>query len=178
MLIQPTVGRLTRLFQQTQLLIIALKRFLKRANQGVDSLLTLHQVTVRFDMKSFERHGGELQERFVVLFQCFPGKGLERSHKFLALMVEQVFLFGEVPRSVFHAGFRSDAGLLNHRQFLTKGHEGISFKFYLLSQLLHSSLCSLGLGTQATCDPESDQQAAQDKSSSEAYNESNCVRHT
>ena len=75
------------------LLTVALERVLQWANQGIDRLLPLHQVAIRFDMQGFKRHGGELQERLIILFQRFAGEGLKGSQKFLAGVVDQSFLF-------------------------------------------------------------------------------------
>ena len=77
MLIQSTVGRLPRLLQQAQLFIVALQGFLKWADQRIDSLLPLHQITLCFDVKAFKRHGGEFQECLVILLQRFAGQSLE-----------------------------------------------------------------------------------------------------
>ena len=98
MLIQSTVGRLARLFEQPQLFIVAVKRILKGANQSINGLLSLSEIAICFDMQAFEGHGGEFQERFIVLLQRFAGQRLKRSDEFVAGMIDQGPLFHQLSR--------------------------------------------------------------------------------
>lgn len=133
MLIQSTVGRLARLFEQPQLVIVAVKRILKGANQSINGLLSLSEIAICFDMQAFEGHGGEFQERFIVLLQRFAGQRLKRFDEFVAGMIDQGSLFHQPSRGVFHSGFSGDPSLLNHCQLLTDRECHSSFLVHLFS---------------------------------------------
>ena len=53
-LIQPAIGGLTRLFQETHLFIVALERVMERAHEPIDRLLTLGEIPFGFGLQGFK----------------------------------------------------------------------------------------------------------------------------
>ena len=118
MLIEASIGRLPRLLQLPELVVVSMQRVLEWLDQTIDRLLLLGKIALGLGLERFERAACQVQKGFVVLFEGFAGESLEGLGQFLSGLAQQSFLFVEMERGLSSLGLRHRAGPRGLRKIL------------------------------------------------------------